>query len=215
MAFTGFDVAEEARSYLNFKGGVTDESLLKIINTEYRILQRKLRVNDVPALRKWFDPITVGIGVTKLDAPSLPSDFVWPIHVEEKSQTAASTDYVRMEEQDPLVLRSTTPELQHWTWMGEAIEFIGASTIRVIRIYGTKFLPKLTKLLDNILIADSDGYLAAVVASNAARTIGHNPTFARELYDNYAGPALSDLIAAYTQKNQSLPFRHRTWRRGR
>lgn len=215
MPFTGFDVVEEARaSYLNFKGGVTDESLLNILNSEYRKLQRKLRVNDVPAMRKLFDPLTLGLGVTRLDAAALPSDLIYPINVYEKSQTAAVTDYVKMTEQDPLVRRTADPTLQHWQWIGEALEFVGATTIRMVQIYGVKSLPKLTKLLDNVLIADADGFLAAAVASTAARTIGHNPTLADSIWLNYAQPALNDLMAAYTQKNQSLPFRHRTWRRG-
>src|SRR2546428_2964868 len=213
---TGLDVAEKARLvYLN-RAGVSDTSLLPIINDEFEELWQVLVENDVPFVNKVFAAITITVGATSISSPgppTLPADLLEPISLEERaSGSTSNSDYVRMKERRFLPNANAVSTLDFWTWQGDQINLIGATTSREVRIKGVKAPTLLTKLQDTIPIAFVANYLAAATGAKAALTLLHNPNLAasnREI----ANERLSKLLSKYARKNQSLSVRRQGMRR--
>src|SRR6267143_1012105 len=197
---TGVDVAEKARLvYLN-RAGITDTSLLPIINDEFEELWQILIENDVPFVNKVFAPITVGVGFTSISTPgppTLPTDLLEPIQLEERATGSGSnSDFVRMKERRFLPNANAVSTLDFWVWIEDRIDLIGATTSREVRIKGIKAPTLLTKLQDTIPIAFVSNYLAAAVGAKAALTLLHNPNLAtanREI----ANERLSKLLSKW------------------
>lgn len=215
-SYTGQAVAEEARnSYLN-RGGVSDEKMLAIINTEYEDLQNFLIENDAPTFNTIFAPITVPALAISIPeggaAGQLPLDFVEPRKLWERSVGGAETDWVPMKERRILPQSTANNTLGFWNWSGEVVNLIGASSIRQVRIFGIKSLPLLSDLKDPIAINFSKTYMAAAIAAKAALTVLHNPTLAKSIRTE-ADLYRSRLLSKHTRKNQSLPVRRQGMRR--
>lgn len=213
---TGAEVAEEAKStYLNF-GGITDLSILPIINAEYRDLQRRLRNINAPIMKKTWGPITV-TAVTKISlipATDGFNDIIHPLVLQEKPTGANDIEYVDMHESFPLPIRAQNQALTDWTWKQDIIILVGALTTRQVLIHGKYEYPILAKITDPMLLRDAGTYLAAAVASKAALTIGRNRELSNDIRLKYVDPYLLEVLNQYGQKQQTMPFRHRTWRRG-
>lgn len=217
--YTGASIADEARNVHLNRAGVSDLAILPIINSEYEQLQQKLIENGVPIFKKTFDVISVSpnaVSITPITDPplagQLPTDFVEPIMLYEKSNGAADTEYTKMKERRFLPIVEKGDRLIYWSWDEEEIKLVGATAIRDVRIIGYKSLPLLVTLQGLVRISFSKGYLAAAVASRAALTISHNPNLASNLKD-LAEEKLEELLAKHTRKNQSLSIRRRAYRR--
>lgn len=219
MPATVVTVLEEAKSaYLNF-GGVTDTSLLPILNSEYRNLQRILRNANAPIMKEQWGPIAItgvsGVSIDPLTSTPTMTNLISPFLLEERAVGGVNSDYVPMIERFPLPVKQQEATLIYWAWREELIYLIGASANREVRVSGTKSFPAITTTIGTTLaINDIETYLAASVAAKAALTIGRNPTLAAEIREKYVEMYLRDVLNQYAQKEQTLPFRHRTWRRG-
>lgn len=213
MPATVITVLEEAKStYLNF-GGVTDTSLLPILNSEYRSLQRILRNANAPIMKEQWGPVTI-TAVTQTDLAAM-SDLVSPFLLEERAVGGVNADYVPMIEKFPLPVKKQDATLIYWAWREETFYFVGASANREVRVSGTKSLPAITSINGiSLAINDIETYLAAAVGAKAVLTIGRNPSLAKDINENFVKPYLADVLNQYAQKQQTLPFRHRVWRRG-
>lgn len=214
--YTAHEVADIARNvYLN-RGGISDTAMLPLINNEYEALQHILIEHDVPVMRKTFAPITIVIGATTIPEGTtvgcLPTDFVAPLFLWEKSENDLDVNYTPMVEKNEMPIITPSDRLIYWVWDGEEIKLLGATTTRVVLIRGYKFFPYLTEAMQELHISFAKSYLACAVAAQAALTISHNPTMAKEL-DMKAHDKLDKILSKYVKKNQTLRFRRRGYRR--
>lgn len=214
--YTGAELADHARNvYLN-RPGITDTAFLPIINAVYETFQQTCIQNSVPIFKKDFDFITVSAGATSIEpgggVGQLPDDFVEPIELSERAVGGIDTDYVPMKERTILPRATAGNTLMYWVWDEENIKLIGCTTAREVQIYGYKSLPLLSDMKDQIRVSFSKDYLACAAAAQAALSISHNPTLAREL-EGKATTKLNLLLNKYIRKNQSLPTRRRAFRR--
>lgn len=212
----GTDIAEKARLvYLN-RAGMTDTSLLPIINDEFAELWQIFIENDVPFVNKVFNPITITVGAISISTagpPTLPADLIEPIMLEERaSGSTSNSDFVRMKERRFLPNANAVSTLDFWSWQEDKITLIGATTAREVRIKGIKAPTLLTQIGGSIPINFVDNYLAAAVGAKAALTVLHNPTLAAA-NKAIADERLSKLLSKYARKNQSLSVRRQGMRR--
>ena len=222
MSYPAVNVAEEAKqTYLNF-GGVTNNGLLPIIQSEYLDLQRRLRNVGAPVMsEEWVVPVSAN---ALLLSTAFLTNLVTPYEVLDKPSGASDLDYIKATERFPLPIISQIPEVRYWAWREERILINSPSSARSVLVRGTKSLDPITTLTifqggptvgAMIDIDDTQTYLSAAVAAKAALTIGRNPTLAEQITAQYVIPYREEVLNQYARKEQTLPFRHRVWRRGR
>jgi hypothetical protein len=218
---TGTVIADEARSnHLNDTAAAvfTNAALLPIINAKYRDLQDMLVENDVPVFTEKNTVITVPALAVSIPpgggAGQLPTNFVEPIKLYERAVGQGEDQWVPMSEKqfEPNALKDTM--LLYWVYREEEIKLVGATSIREVLLWYVKSLAALAAITDNVAIGNSQTYMAAAVAAQAALTIGHNPSLAANL-QLLANKHWESLLNRATRKNQSLVIRKKGWRRPR
>ena len=209
-------VFAEARMLLNDVAAklYTDTILLPPIKKAYRELQQNLVDNGVSVARDQSTALTVGSTVEVLNfasTPALPSNLLYPIHLDEKLVGQADTDYV------PMTERAWPPDLtpsdlrQYWSWLEDEIKIPQATGSTVIRVRYWGGLAAITGASTDIPILDSETFLASRTAAIAAFSLGKQPTLAAILNED-AEKALAILLSTSVKNRQALPTRRRPFR---
>lgn len=208
MAYTAQEPIDEAKALLNDTSGhiYTDTRMVPLVQKAYRELQTKMQLNGLPVMKEVSAVLTVNAGTVALgDGSGLPSDFILPIDLEER--TPGSTElWTPMEETVWERNAQQTTNLRFWNFREEEVKFLGATANREIRMKYQKGLTRITATTTPISIIGAVSFLAARAAAIAAFSIGENPSRAGELNAD-AGMALHDLLALLVKRRQGHPLR--------
>lgn len=184
LSTTAYDQAESAlnltRALINDAAGsvFNDATLMPLLNSAYRALQRELAVAGVSVLVSQVDldlSLTSGLTTTELSdtsTPQLPTDLMVPHQLWEQ-QTNSGDLFVPLEK-----IVGGLPNLQPgtflrmWEWREDTIQLLGATSDVTVRIRYEKVLPQLVLGTDPILIRASNDALAYATAAVAARARG-------------------------------------------
>jgi hypothetical protein len=223
---TAYGVAEDlltlARTLMNDPNGTvfTDAVLVPLANSAYRSLQRDLAQNGVSVLVEQVDinlPLDPASGIapnppalSDTSNPQLPTDLLVPHALWERVTANTSDVMVPMEK-----IVSGLPNLQPsgylriWEWIGDTIQFIGATQPITVRVRYEKLLPALVLGTDPVQIRSSVDALGYATAALAARARG-----ARELALDMAVAAQSEtqkLILRYVRPEQHKSRRRKPY----
>jgi hypothetical protein len=137
-------VAASCRGYLNDIDGITwtDAHLLPLIQEAHKELQAELSLNDIAVVRTQITnaPSSVGLHLPAYQislslAGLMPSDLLEPIEINERDWgDTTPEDYLNMIRMSFLPNYTQNNFLFYWTWMGEDIVFLGATTDRDLQI---------------------------------------------------------------------------------
>ncbi len=184
LSTTAYDQTETAlnltRALINDSAGAVfnDGTLMPLLNSTYRALQRELAEAGVSVLVSQIDldlPLTSGLTTTELtdtSTPQLPTDLMVPHQLWEQ-QAGSGELFVPMEK-----IVSGLPNLQPrsflrmWEWREDTIQLLGATSEVTVRLRYEKVLPQLVVGTDPILIRASNDALAYATAAVAARARG-------------------------------------------
>ena len=184
LSTTAYDQAESAlnltRALVNDAAGsvFNDATLMPLLNSAYRALQRELAEAGVSVLVAQVDldlPLTSGLTATELSdtsTPQLPTDLMVPHQLWEQ-QTGSGDLFVPLEK-----IVGGLPNLQPgtflrmWEWREDTIQLLGATSEVTVRLRYEKVLPQLVFGTDPILIRASNDALAYATAAVAARARG-------------------------------------------
>lgn len=196
-----------ARTCLNDDGASlwTDANLLQKAIYVNKKLVRKLAMNGLPMLREEFAQRTVTAGTLFL--PELPNDIIDPVRMVEKAVGETNVNYIPMELKDDVPNMDQETNLRFFVWRNNKIEFLGATSDRVVKLYYTKSLSDLV---------DSDSPLPCILAENylgpgiAALAYASLQNFtAAETWQSEANEELDKLIRDLVKGQQKLPVRKR------
>lgn len=164
--------------YWNISNPSSAGWLLPFINTANRSLARAFRTNNV-RFSRGRAIVNVIQGLTAIDrttAPStLPSDFLQPYELWEKNLGDPDTSYVLMK-----FVSGQLPDLPQgssllfWDWFSNQIVFIGATTVRAVRVDYMRGIVDFTVASQALQIDDSLDALAYIAAGEAAFTVGQS-----------------------------------------
>ena len=184
LSTTAYDQAESAlnltRALINDAAGsvFNDATLMPLLNSAYRALQRELAEAGVSVLVSQVDldlSLTSGLTTTELSdtsTPQLPTDLMVPHQLWEQ-QTNSGDLFVPLEKNRRRPSESPTGYiLAHVGMARNTIQLLGATSDVTVRIRYEKVLPQLVLGTDPILIRASNDALAYATAAVAARARG-------------------------------------------
>lgn len=199
------DIVDEAAALLNdpTQKMYTDTILLPYVKRAFQDLQLQLHLEQVQVLNEISTVQTVNAGAVTY--PSLPSDLIQPSKMEERAAGSSNSFTPMYEKQwEP----NTTPgtELRYWTWREQAINFIGATVSREVKLYYLKQLTAIVDVNSIIPVNFCQPFMASRTAYYAAAFAGENPTKAKMLKDD-ADEAFEKLLTMEANRRQSMPVR--------
>ena len=184
LSTTAYDQTETAlnltRALINDAAGsvFNDATLMPLLNSAYRALQRELAESGVSVLVSQVDldlSLSNGLTSTELSdtsTPQLPTDLMVPHQLWEQ-QPGSCNLFISMEK-----IVGGLPNLQPgsflrmWEWREDTIQLLGATSEVTARLRYEKVLPQLVLGTDPILIRAASDALAYATAAVAARARG-------------------------------------------
>lgn len=212
LSTSAYDQTETAlnltSSLINDAAGAVfnDATLMPLVNSAYRVLQRELAEAGVSVLVSQVDldlPLTDGLTPTELSdtsTPQLRTDLLVPHQLLEQ-QSDSGDLFVPMEK-----IVGGLPNLQPgtflrmWEWREDTIQLLGATSEVTVRLRYEKVLPQLVLGTDPILIRASNDALAYATAAVAARARGSRALAAD--MQSTAMEATEKLIERYIRPEQ-------------
>jgi len=212
MALLASEVMDNAASeYLNDpnKTLFTHVTMLPHMKAAVRELSTKFSMLGIQTNREVSSALAVAKNATAFT--SIPGDIIVPLFLEEReSGETLLSDYIPMREVDFIPSQEQTQRLRFWAFREDAIEFLGATTAREVRMRYMKSLAVVIDQNSSIPVDEAESYLSAVVAAKSARF--HASTKDRAI--DIAGQAnvfLSDLLDTEILNMQGLPVRRRPY----
>lgn len=203
------DILNSCRAvYLNDAAArtYTNEKLLPHLKTASGFMETELEENGVPCKNTIAEPKTIAIG--EVEYKPLPTDFVWPIRMEER--LAGSPDlYV------PMVMRAWEPQAQkterllYWTWRKDRIFFLGALTDREVILYYQCLFNPISTVKDEVYIR-AEQYLTAETAALALMFGGQAPDLAA-ICEQAAKKNIAQIINISVKKQQGMNYRRKPY----
>lgn len=201
------DALDIARSLLCDEAGInwTDIVLFPKVKQAHGELITKLNLNGIAVQVKVSARVPVVIGAKNLGANE-PTDIIRVINISELAPGDPINYAVRMTKYDTLPFIEQGTCLNYWSYNGEKIEFIGATTPRDVII---EYLRQPTSPVEVNSILDfamSEIYIGPRVAALAV--------FAKDkglfqMANQIAEENLSRLVRTQVKGDQSLPVRRR------
>lgn len=166
-------------------------ALLPKLAQAHRELQVQLRANACPITRATS---TVSVNPNTTSPLTGIPDLLEPITLWERDITEPDSSFVRMTEYDPLPIVARTTRLIWWRWAQESLEFIGATTSRVVKVYYKRSINVPTLATDSLGIPDGEFYIAPRIAALAFGSTGNiqAATWCTELANN----TIADILVA-------------------
>lgn len=193
MAVLASTVFDTARTLLNDDGNsvFTDTVLLPKLVEAFRELQAKLILSAAPMMRSEAAQ-NIAANVTTL---VIPADLVAPIRLWEKAQAGAANTYIPMTEQDPLPnLLPDGVSLKYWQWYQQAINLIGTTVTRTVKIQYWRSLTEPTGAGSDLIFNRGELFLAPRTAGLAAGAVGEDASM--EKWSAIGDASLNDVILA-------------------
>lgn len=205
-AVTAASVLAEAQStYLNDPSAAlfTNTLLTPFLKTAYEHFRNECAQNGISQEYRQATA-TIAIGATTYG--TLPTDFLLPIYLEER--TSGSSDlYIPMQEVRflPEVRQSTN--LVYWSFFDNNIKFVGSTQANQVRLtYFWDFSPDTVDATTVDLRANGRSYLAAKVAALAHKFISQNDSQSQAA-DSIAEVQLMKIIAILVRDRMGVPGR--------
>lgn len=208
------DLNTDIRSTLSDEDSAvyTDSILLPFIKKAYRWAQTTLVNRGCSLLR---DTATlspaVPIGTTLLNfvsSPALPADLIVPYQMWERPSGGLATEWIEMQKKLELPVLAQTDILGYWVFESGAIDLLGATVAREVKIEYERELPALTGNSSNILILGAEDAIANYAASRVARS-RTQPELGNDLRKE-AEMLLSEVANRYTHGEQHVHGVRRT-----
>lgn len=166
-------------------------------------LEGHLEMNGLPKIRKRATPATIAAGTLVY---TNPSDIIIPISLWEKAVGETDDYYVPIEERMSLPNVAKDTFLRVYTWQADTIQFVGATTSRVVLLEYYATLPLIVDDTTNVAIIRSQSYLAAKTAELCAKFIGGSVKRS-EMLEKEAEEELAMFLAPIIKARQSMPVR--------
>jgi hypothetical protein len=184
---------------------------IPFLNTAINELQEVFEQHNIPATNKTSAPVTVPAGATTILTPPdlIEIQGLW------ERLSGTTNDYTEMTRKEYLPKSQVqTTALVYYSWNGQVFEFIGATTIRQVRIdyIKTLFTPVLAAT-DSIDLINCKTFLQYRTAGLCARFIGENPERAESL-DAFAVLAIDRALGIGVKGTQQIATRRRPFRSG-
>lgn len=202
------DLLDIARAvYLNDAAAAiyTDVKLLPHAKAAYGFLETELEKHNISCKSQVTDSIIVNIGDKLLQ---LPSDFMWPIKMEERL-FGSSDLFIPMVNRMWVPSINVTDKLIYWVWNLDEIQFLGANTTREVKLYYLKRFPAIQDA-DNFVYGKADQYMSAKIAALAHLFLSQNETLANEC-NKLAEENLAEIVGIFVKKTQAMPVRRKPY----
>lgn len=204
-----------AMSLLNDASGLlwNFNLLLPFLQLAFNDLSQALENNQVPITREFS--IVVGLPVNTQvigfgTMPSLPSNFIVPIYLEEKWTNQDDSFWIPMKQVENPVDDIQTNYLVNWWWDGIQLNFLGSTSQEDVKLKYTGGLYVPQASTDAINPTGAENYLANRTAYYAADSIGNSYT--ANSCDKRASIFLEQFIRFLAKSDQGLPVRRRAYR---
>ena len=209
---TASEALDSARTYLNDVGAQlwSNDALLPYLKEAHRDLQLILWLNSIPVLKERTDLITLSSGDTTL-GDDQPDDLIEPIRLSERAVGEADTEFSTMIPKESLEGYEQTNVLTYWNWQGQVINFVGATTDRVIRLTYWKGLVPPTQSTSELNFILAETFLGPQTAQYAASSVG-NTVLANEAII-IAKARLEAIVRGNVKGGQRLKARRIPYRR--
>lgn len=177
-------------------------------------LQEEFELNNIPISNETSAAIIIPIGTVQLGfvtIPALPSDLIEIQQLWERL-SGSSDPFVPMTKQEflPHYLDNIQVDsLVYWNWKNQIINFLGATTIRDVKIdYIGSFFPTLVDSTTSLDLINAKSFLEYRTGALCAEYIAENPTRAISL-NGKADLAMARALGIPTKGRQSIPYRRR------
>lgn len=216
MTFLASDVFDGARSpFLNDAAAslYTNTILLPHLKTANEELEQTLIINGISVQRVKSSPIAITAGATNLTilgSPALPTDFLFPISLRERTSGDSDYSWADMTEKDfePDNQQPTTT-FNYWAFRNNAIYFPPATVNRDILLKYERQLAVITGPNSPEDFTLAKRFLCARVAELAARYIGMNSDLADVLMTREVEPRKDDLTRLFILDDQEVRTRRK------
>jgi len=204
------DAFKMTRSLLNDDDGLTwtDALLMPKVTQVWGELIAKMQLNGIPVVKNETLPIALNPNTTSLIAANLmPTDLERPIWMKEYGINETRDNAVPMTAVDfiPDIIQATT--LQYWAWIGQDIQFLGATVARNVLLTYLKLLNAPTKVTDILPVIRSEIFIGPRIA--ALIHLGLKDTTAAQSENTMAEDNLSKIIRIQVKQLQNLPVRRK------
>lgn len=212
------EILDRARGiYLNDPNARTypNDKLIPQLKAAYDDLQTEYQENGLSTIDEIAAPVTITAGITTYG--TLPTDFVWPVKLEER--IAGSTDlYTPMRQLRWEANITPDTQLNYWAYREDTILFPEATTNREVRLYYQKLYPDFPVGTGDPVIDATTNVLGHAIAALAARIawyvhifINQNSTLADLCMREWENEKFM-VINLYVKAGQSIPARPRPFR---
>jgi hypothetical protein len=211
MTFLASDVFDGARSpFLNDSAAnlYTNTVLLPHLKAANEELEQLLIIYDVPVQRVFSAVIPVTAGETEMTiagSPALPSDFLLPISLFERTTGDSDQSWTEMLPRDfEQINQVPTTTFNYYAFRNNGIYFVEATTNRDIKLTYDRQLALITGANSPVDFYLAKRFLIARVAELAARYTGQNPGYADELMIREVEPRKDDIERIFTLQGQNV-----------
>jgi hypothetical protein len=221
-SYTAADVMDKAAALMNdaAKTSYTYAAMQPYLNMALDELQESFQLNNIPIYNATSAAIVVPIGTVAINAvdgpgvgsaPLLPSDIVEIQGLYERL-SGSQDPYIPMVQREflPHALDNLPTEaLQYWVYQGQRILFIGALTIRDVKIDYLKAIVTTDATSATVIgVIDAKSFLYYRTAALCTQFIGENATRAEALNSN-AIMSLDRVTGIGVKGKQSIQTRRR------
>lgn len=197
-SYTAADVMDKAAALMNdaAKTSYTYAAMLPYLNMALDELQNEYQLDNIPLYNAVSAIISIPVGTTAINAvdgpgggaaPNLPADIVEIQGLYERL-TGSNDPFIPMVHRDflPHALDGLPTEaLQYWSYLGQTIQFIGATTPRDVKMDYLKSIITTDVVQATIIgILSAKPFLYYRTAALCSQFIGENKTRADELNAN-------------------------------
>jgi hypothetical protein len=220
---TSGDVMDDAAAFLNDanKTSFTYVAQLPFLNQAVRDLLEEMELNNYAVTNKSDSSFTINVGVTDIGGPTGPPLPFGLVEIQELVERLYGTteDYL------PMIRREFLPDfgppeltesLVYWVWEEQIIKFIGALTIRQVKIKFVKsIIPPVAETNGTTIIPiiNARSFLAYRTAALCSEFIGENTTRADKLNSD-AVMALDKFLGLGSKGRQSIFSRRKPFLAG-
>lgn len=208
MPLLAQDCLDEAASvYLNdptkLRWGY--QVLLPYLRSAALEMQAEFEANGLPGLDELSAVLTVNPGTVQLVTPS---DMVIPLKLEERAPGEKRWNLVDEASWEPDA--DIDDKLNSWTFREGLIQFLGANTVREVRLKYVRSLSTIGSEASAIEVPNAKGYLAARTAGLAS-TFGGHATARGGAANERANYFMERMIQGLVHREQGKPIRRRRY----
>jgi len=142
---------------------------------------------------------------------TLPADIIVPIALFEKNNGENDDKFREMKQRLFVPNIAQGSELVFWDWREQAINLVGATIDKEVRLRYTRILAALSGANSPLELTHAKSYLAYHTAALLALHVAQNQTVAAIL-EQQADKKLSKLLKREVKQNQGNPVRRRPFR---